>query len=73
MNTVCIYIDNDLDHDAIESIKSDLLAIPHVCHVQMQDQQPHDVAIEFEAHHDVPMTLLHALENKGLHADIFSC
>jgi len=73
MNTVCIYIDENLDHATRSSVRNELLNVPHVVHVEMKDDTPHDVAVEFEPHHNIPMTLLTKLENKGLHPDIFSC
>jgi len=73
MNTVCIYIDENLSHTNLETLKNDLLNVPHVINVEMKDDKPHDVAVEFEPHHNIPMTLLTTLENKGLHPDIFSC
>ena len=73
MNVICIYIDENLSQSTRNTLKADLLNVPHVVNVEMNDNQPHDVAVEFEPHHNTPMALLTTIENKGLHPDIFSC
>ncbi|NOY66266.1 MAG: hypothetical protein GXP13_02500 [Gammaproteobacteria bacterium] len=72
MNTVCIYIDETLDLQSLATLKNDLLQVPHVINVEMNNVTPHDIAVDFEPHHNIPITLLSALEKKGLHSDIFS-
>lgn len=73
MNTICIYIDENLDQTSLAALKSDLLNVPHVVNVEMNAKQPHDVTVEFESHYNTPMALLHTIEKKGLHPDIFHC
>lgn len=71
-HTLYIHIDEDQSEASIEAIKGALLQLPHVSHVEMSAQVPHDVLVEFEAHHDVPMSVLNTLGRCGLHSDVMS-
>lgn len=73
MNIVNIHIDETLDAGRIEELKEELMRVPHVRNVEMNPAIPHDLMVEYEEHHDMPMTLLSRLSAKGLHTDIEAC
>ena len=73
MNIVNIHIDETLDAGRIEELKKELMRVPHVCNVEMNPAVPHDLMVEYEEHHDMPMTLLSRLSQQGLHTDIEPC
>jgi hypothetical protein len=72
MNTVYIHIDETLDAGRLGDLRRELLQVPHVRHVEINARLPHDMLVEFEPHHNVPMTILHRLNRRGLHSDIMS-
>lgn len=72
MHTVYIHIDESLDHDRLATLQTDLRKMDHITDVEVNDKTPHDVLVEFEEQHISPMTILEALSNKGVHADIMS-
>jgi hypothetical protein len=72
MHTVYIHIDENLDHDNLASLQSDLRKIKHITDVEVNDKTPHDVLVEFEEQHISPMAILDALSKRGVHADIMS-
>ena len=73
MNIVSIHIDETLADRDIEQLKASLSTVPHVLHVQLNSVVPHDLMVEYEAHHNIPMTLLERLSKQGLHSDIQYC
>lgn len=72
MSTVYIHIEESLSAEQMRDLKEELLHIPHVSHVEMTPRLPHDLLVEFEAHHNVPIQILHKIEQHGLHPDIVS-
>ena len=70
MNIINIHIDETLDAENIELLKDELLHVPHVNHVEMRAELPHDLMVEFEEEYDIPMTVLSRLSNHGLHSYI---
>lgn len=73
MNTVYIHIDERLTAKRMRELKTELTKLPHVAFVEYSARSPHDMLVEFEPHHNVPMTLMSRLERRGLHPDIMSC
>jgi len=73
MNTVYIHIDERLTAKRMREIKTEVSRLPHVAFVEYGTRNPHDMLVEFEPHHNVPMALLTRLERRGLHPDIVSC
>jgi hypothetical protein len=73
MHTICIHIDETLDASAIETLKRELLHVPHVSAVFTHPRTPHDVAVEFEERRNMPMTILSRLSRRGLHSDLQPC
>ncbi len=73
MNTVYIHIDERLDAKRMGQLRQELLRVPYVSNVELNPKLPHDMLVEFEAHHNVPLAVLHQLSRRGLHSDIMSC
>ncbi|MGD8783818.1 MAG: hypothetical protein PVG75_05245 [Thioalkalispiraceae bacterium] len=72
MNSVQLYIEEDLDEKTIANIKSMLMAIEHVVDVEISNKSPHEFVIDFEEHHNMPMRIIESLKEQGYHPDIFS-
>jgi hypothetical protein len=72
MNTLYIHIDERLRAKDMTQLKKDLLHVPHVTNVEINKKNPHDLLVEFEENHRVPMTILRHLHDRGLHPDIMS-
>jgi hypothetical protein len=73
MNTVYIHINETLDKNSMDQIRDELMHVPFVSNVEMNPNNPHDVLVEFEEHHNTPIAILHKLTSRGLHSDIMSC
>jgi hypothetical protein len=73
MHSINVHIDETMNDKAIDGLRRQLLDEPHVRHVEMRTERPHDMLVEFEEHHDVPMHVLEMLKHQGLHADIVGC
>ena len=73
MNSINIYIGETLDVDQLAQLRADLAGVPHVTHVAVNPAQPHELLVEYEEHHNLPVKILNHLEKAGLHADIQYC
>jgi hypothetical protein len=73
MNTVNIHIDETISLHDMGSLYQELMTTPHVRNVEVREAKPHDMLVEYEEHHNMPMHLLEMLQQKGLHADIVGC
>jgi len=73
MNIMSIHIDETLDVRDITALKQALTAVPHVLNVECNSFVPHDLMVEYEGHHNVPVTILDKLSKQGLHSDIQAC
>lgn len=72
MNTVRIYIDENLDTSHLRGIKQMIEAIPHVVDVEVSDKEPHEVVVDYEEQKNMPVKLIEVLRNQGYHPDILS-
>ena len=72
MNTIQLYIEENLDEINIERIKKMLMEIEHVKDVEISSQSPHEFVIDFDEHHNMPMKIIEVLKAEGYHPDIFS-
>ena len=72
MNSVQVYIDEMLEAGQLNAIKSLVLGIPHVHNVEVNSAVPHEMMIDFDAHYNIPMSILEKLESRGIHPDIIS-
>jgi hypothetical protein len=72
MNSVCIHIDEKLHAKDMQKLKKDLMHVPHVTHVELNAKNPHDLVVEYEEHHNIPMIIQNRLHEQGLHTDIVS-
>lgn len=73
MNIMSIYIDETLDDRDIKDLKEALTVVPHVLNVRLNSFVPHDLMVEYEEHHNMPVIILDKLSKQGLHPDIQSC
>ncbi len=72
MHTIQVYIDETLDAKKLDELRKTLLSLPYVENVAMNTKTPHDVLIEYEEHHVMPMQIVEAMNRKGVHTDIIS-
>ncbi len=72
MNTVQLYIEDDLNVEQLNSLKQLLLDTPNVTDVEVSSKSPHEFLIEFEAHHNLPMKIIEIIKGQGYHPDIYS-
>jgi len=73
MHTVNIHIDESISHHDMGELYQELMTTPHVRNVELRAAKPHEMLVEFEEHHNMPMQLLQVLQQHGLHADIVGC
>lgn len=72
MNTVRIYIDENLDTSRLQNLKQLLENIPHVVDVEISAKEPHEVVVDYEEQQNMPVKLIEVLREKGFHPDILS-
>ncbi len=73
MNIMSIHIDETLDDRNISRLRQDLFDLPHVFNVEIKSAIPHDLVVEYEEHHYMPVIILDKLAKQGLHTDIQYC
>jgi hypothetical protein len=73
MHAISVHIDENVSGNEVNGLRQEMLSAPHVRNVEMRAEQPHDMLVEFDEHHNVPMSVLHILQSHGLHADIVGC
>jgi len=72
MNTVRIYIDENLDSYRIQGLKQTIEKIPHVLDVEISEKEPHEVVVDYEEQQNLPVKLIEILRQQGYHPDILS-
>ncbi len=72
MHTIQVYIDETLDAKDLAELRNSLLAMPHVKHVAVNADMPHDMLVEYEEHHVMPMDIVDTLHRRGVHPDVIS-
>ncbi len=72
MNTVRIYVDEDLDQPQRSKLVNIIREMSHVVDVEIGRNEPHEVVIEYEEHHNIPIRLIETLRMQGFHPDIIS-
>jgi len=73
MHAINIHIDETVSGNEVSGLCQEMLSAPHIRHVEMRSDHPHDMLVEFDEHHNVPMNVLEILRSHGLHADIVGC
>lgn len=73
MHMINVHIDENISLTEMAELRHKLLSDPHVRNVELHDTTPHDMLVEFEEHHDVPIHVLDILKGHGLHPDIVGC
>lgn len=72
MNAIQLYIEENLDSEKLNTLKNHLIDIEHVNDVEVSSKSPHELLVEFEGHHDLPMKIIEAIKAEGYHPDIYS-
>jgi hypothetical protein len=72
MNTVRIYIDENLDTSRLQGLKQLIKDIPHVVDVAISEKEPHEVVVDYEEQQNMPVKLIEVLRKQGYHPDILS-
>jgi len=73
MHAINVHIDETISGNKVGGLRQEMLSAPHVRNVEMRPEKPHDMLVEFDEHHNVPMSVLAILRSHGLHADIVGC
>lgn len=73
MHAINIHIDESINHNEMGELYRELMTTQFVRNVELHEGRPHDILVEFEEHHDMPVHVLDVLHNHGLHADIVGC
>ncbi len=69
MNTIRVYIDEKIDRQQLEHL---LMGITHVVDVEIEENDPHELVIEYEEHHNMPIKIIETLRSEGFHPDVLS-
>jgi cell division septal protein FtsQ len=72
MHTIQVYIDETLDAKNLDELRKTLLSLPYIENVAINTDSPHDVLIEYEEHHVMPMQIVETMNKQGIHTDIIS-
>lgn len=72
MNTVRIYIDENLDQPKRSKLEKMIKGIPHVVDVKFGRNEIHEVVVDYDAHANIPVLLINTLRQQGFHPDIIS-
>lgn len=72
MNSVRIYIDEELDGDRRNALIDTIQSIQHVVDVELSDRDPHEFLVEYHAQKNLPVRLIEVLRARGYHPDILS-
>ncbi len=73
MHTVNLHINELLSANEMLELRHELLTESYINNVELNRGMPHDMMVEYEPHHDVPMHVLEVLKGHGVHANIVSC
>jgi len=73
MHAISVHIDESVNANEFNGLRKEMLSAPFIRDVQMRTERPHDMLVEFDEHHNVPMSVLDILHSHGLHADIVGC
>lgn len=73
MHAIQVYVDETLDTQGMDKVKSALLKIPYVKDVVVSISVPHDMVVEYdESDRTIPIKIMESLHQQGLHSDIIS-
>ncbi len=72
MHTIYLRIDEDLGEQGMQALQAELKEIGHITDVEVHQNTPHDMLVEFEEDYISPMAILRKLNQRGVHADIMS-
>ena len=72
MHSIQVYIDEELDETTLGKLRDMMQQLPHVTNVEIHEENPHDLLVEYEEHFNIPMLVMDKLHHQGLHPDIIS-
>jgi hypothetical protein len=72
MNTVRIYIDENLDASHLHGLEQLIKTVPHVVDVAISEREPHEVVVDYDEQQNMPVKLIELLRRQGYHPDILS-
>ena len=72
MHSIQVYLDESLSGNALEEVKTALLTMPFVENVVINENDNHELMVDYDEHQGVPMDILDTISSKGLHPDIIS-
>lgn len=73
MHTVHIHIDEMLGQAQLENLEQALMHRPYVAGVAYSNKSPHDLLVDYDAHHIHPIDILQNIAYAGLHTDVTYC
>ncbi|MGD8547475.1 MAG: hypothetical protein PVH51_02250 [Thiohalophilus sp.] len=73
MRAIQIHFHDRLDNQKLDHVRHELMALPHVNNVEIEAGKAHDMLVEFEEKHNIPMSIIDVLHHEGLHPDITAC
>lgn len=73
MRAIQIHFHDRLDTQRLDQVREQLMSLPHVNNVEVEAGKAHDVLVEFEERHNIPMSVMDVLHHQGLHPDITAC
>jgi len=72
MHTIQVYLDESLPVKKLAEVKAAILSMPFVENVVINENDNHDLMVDYDEHHGMPMDILDTISSKGLHPDIIS-
>jgi len=72
MHSIQVYLDDSLPADKLEEVKASLLSMPFVKYVVINGSDRHDLMVDYDEHHGMPMDIIDKISSQGLHPDIIS-
>lgn len=73
MRAIQIHFHDRLDNQRLDQVRNELMSLPHVSNVEIEQGKAHDMLVEFEERYNIPMNVMGVLHQEGLHPDITSC
>ena len=70
MHAVNLYIDENLNEQNFQKLKTDLMSDSHVVNVAFNMKMPHDLLVEYDEDFVSPLSIVGHVESHGLHVDI---
>jgi hypothetical protein len=73
MRAIQIHFHDRLNNQLLDQVRTQLLSMPYISNVEIESGKAQDLLVEFEEHHNIPMSVMDVLHHQGFHPDITSC